>query len=1121
MNMNLRSRILISILFLGISTNTLFAQQSREVFGKNRIQYRQFDWLYLSGENFDVYYYDARKAGAQEALEYLEGEFDRITDLIGYPPYFKTKVFVYNSLSDLRQSNVGLNHNVFNVGGETEFIKPYVEVAHLGTAQEFKEELLFQISDLMINEMMFGGNLKDMFQSSILMNLPDWFVDGASLYVAKGWSIEMDDYIRQLMGTRKARRATKLGGKDAGLVGQSIWNFIAEKYGKSSVANILNYTRVTRNEEKSILITLGINFKQLLTEWQKFYTDMSVQVASSYTTLGDTSSFTHQHNRTTEFTTVKISPDGRNIAYAENDRGRFSIKVRSLESGKEKTILSGGSKVIKQRVDYRLPLIAWSDANTLGVIGVKNGEYIFWLYDFNTKTKIPRELERFSNIRSFDFSNNGRLIILSADFEGRSDLFLLSSKRDRVRRLTNDLYDDLDPSFIPNTNRIVFTSNRTTDTLRANTKPQFETLTNNYNLFIYDLDSTKFLLTRVTNTISKDQSPEALDENNFYYLSDQRGIVNIFKFNRPTGIYTQVTNFTSSIKNYDLNFNTNTLTMVMTKNRKENIFIDRNFNVNRQIFTPATRRKDLQQARVIRERRKTVENKNMSIKDLLNSRLKEAQPQKDTIPSDSVIKDNPTDSLEVIKGDSTLLPGDTTGVAGDSSITKDSIAVAAPGQKQNVVNTDNYVFEDEVVKQNQPSESFLTRYMKAREKSRVTGPFPYESKFSSNNLVTSLVVDPIRGLGISIETQMNDMLENYRFFGGLMTSVELRNGDFYGEFQYLKSLIDFSARFDRKGIRWPAPETPDAQSNVFHYSLNRFEIAASLPISDRIRFTLKPFAALARSVDLGEENTPTAPPAVVPVNNFYAGIKSEIVYDNSVSTGLNLIEGTRGKITFQHYQGLKNENLSFGQATIDIRHYQKIYREIVFAVRGFAGTFFGRSPKKYLLGGMDNWFFNKTKTSGKTSDGEFNPLGYPKETQDILFVEYATSLRGFDYATLFGNSVILANAELRVPLIRALSSGPISSNFLRNMQFIAFSDIGTSWSGKPPFSSENSVSYEEITRGPFTAKIKNYLNPWLYSYGVGTRTVMLGYYIKFDLAWPVENYEVNKPRFHVTLGFDF
>ncbi|WP_276373221.1 translocation protein TolB [Chryseolinea sp. H1M3-3] len=1127
--MNLRSGILLPLILLLVSSSSIYAQQSREVFGKNRIQYRQFDWVYLSGENFDVYYYDARKGMAQEALEFLEGEFDRITDLIGYPPYFKTKVFIYNSLSDLRQSNVGLNHNVFNVGGETEFIKPYVEVAHLGTAQEFKDELLYQISDLMINEMMFGGNLKDMFQSSILMNLPDWFVDGASRYVAKGWSMDMDDYIRQLMATRKARRATKLGGKDAELVGQSIWNFIAEKYGKSSVANILNYTRVTRNEEKSILITLGINFRQLLTEWQKFYTDMSAQVGKSYVNAADSASFTRQHNRTTEFPTVKLSPDGRNIAYAENDRGRYIIKVRSLETGKEKRIISGGSKVIKQRVDYRLPLIAWADANTLGVIGVNKGEYIFWLYDFNTKTKIPRELERFSNIRSFDFSGNGRLVILSADFEGRSDLFLLSAKRDRIRRLTNDMYDDLDPSFIPNTNQIVFSSNRTTDTLRANTKPQFDQLSNNYNLFIYDLDSTKFLLTRLTNTISKDQSPKALDANHFYYLSDQRGIVNLFKFNRSNGIYTQVTNYSSSIKYYDLNFNTNTLSMVMTKNMKENIFVERGFNIDRQIFTPATRRKDLQQARVIRERRKTEENKNMSIKDLLNARLKEAQPQRDTVKTDSTIT-TPSDSLTLNQSvpDSAVVNDSTGRAAIDSAqlqTTAQQDSANAVTAKPNVINTDNYVFEDEVVKQNQPSETFLTRYRKAREKSRITGPFPYESKFSSNNLVTSLVVDPIRGLGISIETQMNDMLENYRFFGGLMTSVDLRNGDFFGEFQYLKSLIDFSARFDRKGIRWPAPEdVNEPQRNLYHYSLNRFEIGASLPVSDRIRFTVKPFAALARSVDLTQEDYPSAPPTAAPINNFYAGVKSEIVYDNSVSTGLNLIEGTRGKISFQHYQGLENKELSFSQASIDVRHYQKIYKEIVFAVRGFAGTFFGNSPKKYLLGGMDNWLFNKTKTTGRTSEGEFNPLGYPAETQDILFVEFATTLRGFDYANIFGNSVMLANAELRVPLIRALSSGPISSNFLRNMQFIAFYDIGTSWSGKPPFSSENSVSYEEINTGPnkhFNIKIKNYLNPWLYSYGLGMRTVMLGYYMKFDVAWPVENYEVAKPRLHVTLGFDF
>lgn len=108
----------------------VLAQQAREVFGKNRIQYRTFDWQYITSENFDVYYYDARREIATQAVQFLEKEFDRVTDLIGYLPYYKTKIFLYNSLTDLRQSNVGLNHTIYNINGELEFVKPYVEVAY-------------------------------------------------------------------------------------------------------------------------------------------------------------------------------------------------------------------------------------------------------------------------------------------------------------------------------------------------------------------------------------------------------------------------------------------------------------------------------------------------------------------------------------------------------------------------------------------------------------------------------------------------------------------------------------------------------------------------------------------------------------------------------------------------------------------------------------------------------------------------------------------------------------------------------------------------------------------------------------------------------------------------------
>ena len=511
---------------------------------------------------------------------------------------------------------MGINGQQFSVGGQTEFIKPYVEIAHPGTLDEFKEELIYKVADLMVNEMMFGGSLKDMFQNAVLLNLPDWFIDGASLYAAKGWNSEMDDYVRQLVKSKRVNKALRLTGYEGALVGQSIWNFIVEKYGKGSVANILNYTRVIRNEQKSMYITLGIGFKQFMLDWKRFYSTEQDKVDQNYFAPLDSTRISPSHRKTVVYTTVKISPDGKNVAYAENDRGKFTVMVKSLENGSETIILTGGNKVFKQTVDYHVPLLSWSDSHTLGVIGVKYGEYIFWLYDLSTRSKLPRQLDKFSNIRSFDFSGNGRLAVVSADMEGQNDLFLISSRRDRTRRLTNDIFDDFDPSFIPNTNTVVFSSNRTTDTTNT-IKKDFTKVPANYNLFTYNLDTTTNLVNRITNTLSKDFYPKAIDENNFYYLSDQRGILNLFKFNRQTGVYAQVTNFPSSIKEYDIDFNNRTLAVVTTKGLQDDIFLERNFNLDRQIFTPATKRKETQQVKLITERRKKESRQGVSIKQLI------------------------------------------------------------------------------------------------------------------------------------------------------------------------------------------------------------------------------------------------------------------------------------------------------------------------------------------------------------------------------------------------------------------------------------------------------------------------------------------------------------------------
>jgi hypothetical protein len=733
--------------------------------------------------------------------------------------------------------------------------------------------------------------------------------------------------------------------------------------------------------------------------------------------------------------------------------------------------------------------------------------------------------------------------------DGQNDLYLVSTRRDRTRRLTNDLFDDIDPSFIPGSNTLVFSSNRTTDTVNT-VRRDFNKASTNFNLFVYNLDTTNNVVTRITNTLSKDYKPKALDENTIYYLSDQRGIINLFKFNRSTGVYAQVTNFQSSIKTYDIQPGNRLFAAVMTNRMYEDIFVNTNFNFDRQIFTPATRRKETQQVRNLTERRKREVNQGVTLKQLINERLKQKQdtvppkPAIDTVKQtvrDSAVAVMPPDSLrKTITPDSLVMDSALMKTRQgevnvddykfeDEKPVKDTVAkpvtppvlppVIALPKKEPDVNTEDYRFEDEAMK-TQPGETFLSRYMKAKESNRITGPFPYAPKFSYENFATDFVIDPLRGFSIRLETQMNDILENYRIFGGIQTAFDWKSGDVYGEFHYLKHRVDFSVRYDRKVIFWNQEEETATTTNTQRqkYSWQKLEIGASLPITVRLRMGLKPFVGYTFYEDLGSDRRVTSPPSFRPSESqWYTGFKADLVFDNSVNSGLNLMEGTRGKLGFIHYEGMNNSLASFSQVYLDIRHYQKIYREIVLALRGYGGNFFGNAPKQYVLGGVDNWFGNSINNTGVN-----NPLKVNSGFNDnLVFTEFATTLRGFDYASLYGTSVAMFNAELRLPIVRALAGGSVSSGFLRHMQLTTFYDIGTSWTGAPPFSSEHSLRTVEIKSGPFTIDLKQYLNPWLYSYGFGFRSMILGYYLKLDYAWPVENYKVKDPRVLVSLGLDF
>jgi outer membrane protein assembly factor BamA len=242
------------------------------------------------------------------------------------------------------------------------------------------------------------------------------------------------------------------------------------------------------------------------------------------------------------------------------------------------------------------------------------------------------------------------------------------------------------------------------------------------------------------------------------------------------------------------------------------------------------------------------------------------------------------------------------------------------------------------------------------------------------------------------------------------------------------------------------------------------------------------------------------------------------VFDNTLVSGFKNFEGTRARATFTHHQGISDADLSFSNIEVDVRHYQKIWRDITFATRVFYGNFFGRNTQNYLLGGTSNWLFNQIDRPE-----ENDPLAINRnvDNSNILFAEFV-DLRGFNFNKFQGTDVLTFTAELRLPIVRFFYRGPIASNFFRNLEFVGFYDAGSSWTGASPFNERNSLNTEVIVDGPFRAEIQNFKNPWLQSYGAGVRTVLLGYYLKFDVAYPIEdNIVAERPRFFLSLGYDF
>ncbi|MBU2650302.1 MAG: hypothetical protein KKA81_05160, partial [Bacteroidetes bacterium] len=357
------------------------------------------------------------------------------------------------------------------------------------------------------------------------------------------------------------------------------------------------------------------------------------------------------------------------------------------------------------------------------------------------------------------------------------------------------------------------------------------------------------------------------------------------------------------------------------------------------------------------------------------------------------------------------------------------------------------------------------------------------------------------GFNALFKIGLTDLLEDYRIIGGVRLNVDLINNEYVASFSNLKKRVDKEIFFHRVTVE-----------DVGYFSIIRNH-------SHEVYYSLKyPFSPVLAFKATGMYRNDAA--VYLSTDQFnlkrkteyrnWVSMKGQLIFDNTRQLGLNLYRGTRSMLFGEYYMQVDERGQDLAVLGLDIRNYQTIHRNIIWANRFAASTSFGNNKLIYYMGGVDNWLVPKFNNE--------TPIDY---SQHYAYQTLATNMRGFKQNIRNGNSFVLFNTELRWPVFKYFINRPIKSDFLNNFQVVGFGDVGTAWTGWDPYSSENSLFTRTIWNGSLNITVEEQRDPFVGGFGCGVRSRLLGYFLRGDLAWGVEDGSIRKPIFYVSLSLDF
>ncbi|HXH19873.1 MAG TPA: hypothetical protein VNJ07_12400 [Chitinophagales bacterium] len=1136
---------MIYLLFgLAFLPTSAFSQGTQTTFGQNRVQYKHFEWSYYETDKFVTYFYLGGQDIGKFVIQFAEKEVSRVEELLEYKINKRIEILVYNDLSDLNQTNIGQQLELPNPGGLTKVIENKMFVYFDGNHQHLEKQIRQGIAQIFINHIVFGGNLQEILQNAVLLNLPAWFTDGLAEYVGVDWNTELDNKLRDGILTGKYRKFNKLTGEEAKFAGHALWHYVEEKYGKSAVPNLLYLTRINRSVESGFLFVLGGSVKSVLAEWYDYYYNHYMQEKNSRSLPVDTNHIPVRRQKKYPLYEVKLSADGRHFAYAANNSGRYKVRLHDFKTGKSKRVMKGGMKTITLVTDYHYPLMAWSpDGKTLAVIYEKRDNLFLLLYNIDTGDKMKQPITKFQQIHSFAFTDDPRLLVMSASNRGQSDIYTYYIPTTLVEQLTNDYYDDIETGFVKIGNRrgIIFLSNRLTSELN---EQRLDTILpgNNFDLYFYNLGTRSNELVKVTSTpFYSESQPLQLNDSLFAFLSDDSGIRN-----RYAGYFESIFSGYDTVYYFQDSIVANPVWKLDSLSEKARAKLDsvrvlEVYKDTAHTFPITDFFTNIIEHDISGKARKSVD------MHLLNSKF------------EFFVTDLNDSSFNKTSLENTFYQNFRQGqINRQKLLEKEREGVQLRLDRGELSDTlkeqEELFFQSDFNTSPEINVAEYLDYEEAEESQpvfKLTRVRPYRVRFSTDYVVTQFLDNGIimtqyqkftpgvpvytsPPLSMTINLGISDLFEDYRITGGFRFPYDFNGSEDFIAFENLKKKVDKKLLYYRKVDRQifndvvPFTNTPifappdntvesKIKTNYFEYRMNfPFDVIKSI----RWYLAFRHDNYIFLSKEDFSHNLPSHAES-------WLFTKAEYVHDNTVSIGLNLLNGIRFKIFMELHKQIPFENKTiFNNLDLklpglndaylavfgfDFRYYQKVHKNIVWANRIAWSSSIGTQKLIYYLGGVDSWIAPEFDRSTPIS-----------ENNNYAFQALATNLRGFKQNVRNGNSFVVFNSELRIPVFAYLSNTTIKSEFIRNFQVLGFTDIGTAWEGFNPWNKENPLFTDVIGRDPVTVTVEYFKNPIVFGYGVGMRTSLFGYFVRLDIAWGNDSgIKTESPRFYFSFSTDF